>query len=107
MAALTTQDVVRAGLEATYSAVLTAGNTFTNTGVEIIHVANGATAMVVTIVTSGTSDGLAIADRTVSVGSNEDRFIGPWQVAIYGSTITVTVDDQTDGTMAIVKVPPL
>lgn len=106
MAALTVQDIVRAGLEASYSAVLTAGNTFTNDGSRtFIHVVNGSTAMVVTIVTSQTSDGLAVADRTVSVGANEEHFIGPFPVNVYGSTVTVTVDDQTDGTMAVLKVP--
>lgn len=106
MAALTVQNIVRAGLEASYSAVLTAGNTFTNDGQRtFIHVVNGSTAMVVTIATPATADGLAVADRTVSVGANEEHFIGPFPIAVYGTTVTVTVDDQTDGTMAALKVP--
>ena len=106
MTALSVENIVRAGLEASYTAVATAGHTFTNDGKRtVIHVVNGATAMVVTIATPQTSDGLAVADRTVSVGSNEDHFIGPFPVAVYGSTVTVTVDDQSDGTMAVLKVP--
>ncbi len=106
MAVLTVQDIVRAGLQASYTAVA-ASHTFTNDGKDtVLHVVNGATAMTVTIVTSATADTLAIADRTVSVGSNEDHFIGPFPTQWYGTTVTAQFSDIADGTCAAIKIPP-
>ena len=105
MAVLTVQDILRSGLEATYTAV--AAHTFSNDGRHtFLHVVNGATAMIVTVVTDATADGLAIGDRTVSVGASEDRFIGPLPSQWYGATVSITFDDVTDGTVAAIKLPP-
>ncbi len=104
MAVLTVQDIVRAGLQATYTAV--AAHTFVNDGRHtFIHVVNGATAMNVTLVTDATADGLAISDRVVVVGSSEDHFIGPLPSQWYGVTGSLTFSDVTDGTVAVLKLP--
>ena len=105
MAAITVQDVIRAGLQANYTNVA-ASHTFTNDGKDtIIHVVNGATAMTLTVVSTATSDGLAVADRTVSIGSSEEHFVGPFPTATYGSTVTIQFSDITNGTVAALKVP--
>jgi hypothetical protein len=105
MAAITVQNIVRAGLETSYTNVA-ASHTFANDGSRtFVHVVNGATAMVLTIVSSATSDGLAVADRTVSIGSNEEHFCGPWPTATYGTTVTIQFDDTSNGTVAAMKVP--
>lgn len=76
------EDVVRAGLAATYTGSLSTSDTYTfpNDGKTILHVKKtGAGECTVTIVTQSTVDGQAVADRTVSVpATTGDRFIGPF-----------------------------
>lgn len=105
MALVATENIVRTGLEAAYTAVA-ASQTITNDGSRtFIQIVNGVTAMVCTIVTPVTVDTLAVTDRTVSIGANEEHFIGPFPTRTYGATVTITFDDTTDGTIAVLKVP--
>lgn len=104
MALVAQQNIVRTGLEASYTNVA-ASQTFYGGDVIFFHVVNGVTAMIATIVTSVTVDSKAVTDDTVSIGANEDRFIGPWPQKWYGSTVTLTFDDTTDGTVAVLKLP--
>ena len=101
----TVEDIVRGGLEANYNAV-EASSTFVNDGKRtFVHIVNGATSMNIVFVTPNTVDGLAVADRTVAVGSSEEHFVGPFQISVYGTTITMTSDDVANGTIAFLKVP--
>ena len=103
MAAITVQNIVRAGLQGSYTAVA-ASHTFVNDGKDtFIHILNGATAMTLTIVSTATNDTLAVADRTVSIGSSEDHFVGPWPIATYGTTVTIQFSDVSDGTVVALK----
>lgn len=104
--ALTARQVTRAGLQfraADLVAEDAAGNTFTNDGNMWIVIRNdGAAADVVaTIVTSKTVDGLAVADRTISLAANDFVIIAPMDVDTYGSTVTInwagTLTDVTVG----------
>jgi hypothetical protein len=105
--AIAVQSIVRAGLQASYTVLATAHNdSFTNDGKRtFIHVVNGATATTLTVVTPATVDGLAVADRTVSIGSNEEHFVGPFPKDSYGSSVTIQFSDTSDGTVAALKVP--
>jgi hypothetical protein len=101
----TVEDIVRAGLEASYIAV-EASSTFVNDGKRtFVHIVNGAEAMNMGFVTPNTVDGLAVADRAVAVGSSEEHFIGPFPINVYGTTVTMTSDATTNGTIAYLKVP--
>jgi hypothetical protein len=101
----TVENIVRAGLEANYIAV-EASSTFVNDGKRtFVHIVNGAAAMNMDFITPSTVDGLAIADRTVAVGGSEEHFIGPFPINVYGTTVTMTSDDVTNGTIAYLKVP--
>ncbi len=115
---LTVQDIVRTGLEATYSAGDDVNHhSFDNTGENVLlHVKNGATAVVVTISTPNSIDGLALAERTVTVGGTTERMIGPFPNAIYGTidtdpdpdidpAIFVDLDDDTNVTLAAFRLP--
>ena len=105
--AIAVQSMSRSGLQASYTAVATAdGDAFVNDGKRtFVHVVNGATAMTVTFVTPITQDGLAVSDRTVSVGSSEEHFIGPFPTRFYGSNVTVNFSDTTNGTIAVIQLP--
>jgi hypothetical protein len=98
---LPVQEILRSGLTTTYTAagaspLLNVADTFTfqNTGREfIILQKTGATACVVTIDTPGQVDGLAVAQRTVTVPAGTGDALattslviaGPFQPATYNT----------------------
>ena len=84
---LTVQDVERSGLEPSYASANVDGNSFANNGRVILHAKNGSGgAITVTVKTPGTVDGLAVADRTVSVPAGEERMIGVFPPADYNQS---------------------
>jgi hypothetical protein len=93
---LTVQNVVRTGLTPVYSAGDAAnGHSFDNTGENVfLIVINGDAAdKTVTVTTPGTVDGQTIGDLAVVVTASEERVIGPFPNAIYG---TVDTDPDPD-----------
>lgn len=106
MAVLTVQNVVRAGLEATYAAAAAGGDSFPNDGKDTFaHVKNGSGGSIdVTIETPGTVDGLAIADRVVAVPAGEERMIGPFPTATYSNSVGLTYSGVTSLTVAAIRV---
>ena len=110
MAVLTVQSVSRTGLEATYASCAAGGDTFVNSGYELIHIKNGHSgAQTVTVVTPATSYGLAIADVAVEVTAGEERFIGPFPPAVFNGasdTVSLTYSGVTSLTIAVVKLIP-
>ena len=86
---LTVATTVRAGLEATYvSADQANGMEFDNSGEYVIlHIINGnGGTIVVTIPTPVTVDGLSVTDRTISMTTTKEFFIGPFKNSHYGNT---------------------
>lgn len=82
--ALTVQQIVRSGLNPSYASANVDGHSLPNGGTEFVHVKNGGgSSITVTAQTPGTVDGLAIADRTVSVPNGGERIIGPFPRATY------------------------
>lgn len=76
MATRATETIAAAGTEATYHAASETGDKVAAVDGTVLHVKNGSAGSVtVTLVTPGTVDGLAIADREVAVPAGEDRFI--------------------------------
>lgn len=113
-ALLANQKVLSAGLNATYTAATVDGHAFDNAGEDvIIHIKNdGAGAVVLTVQTPMTQDGLDVAERTVSVPASEDRFVGPFRRNVYSkvdSTLNIPVavwidtDTQTSVTYAALQ----
>ena len=107
MATLTVQTISRTGLEPTYGSAAAGGDEFANSGDEFIHIKNGdASSHTLTIETPATVDGLAVADRTVSIPAGEERMVGPFQAATYndsGGLVQLTYDGVTSVTIAIIK----
>lgn len=81
--ALTIQQIVRAGLTPSYGAANVDGHALANGGQEFIHVKTVGTGCTVTIQTPGLVDGQAVADRTIVLGTNTERMIGPFPPNIY------------------------
>lgn len=107
MATLTSQEIVRAGLTATYAACAGGGDEFVNTGDEIIHIKNGAgVTQTVTIVTDATVDGLAVADRAVAILAGTEQIIGPFPTGTYNDAnakVQLTYDAVVTLTIGILK----
>lgn len=109
-AALTVQAVSRLGLEPAYVAAEADGNSFNNTGREMLHVKNGATDVVVTVQVPRTVDGQAVTARTVTVPATEERMIGPFPPSIFnqggalGDVVHVDYDDESNVTVGVIRV---
>ncbi len=112
---LTLQETARDGLEVTYAAGdSTNDHSWDNRNQDvIIHVINGATAVVCTFVTPLSVDGLAVAEQIVTVPASEDRFIGPFRNDLYGQSepdagfakaVFLDMDDDTNVTVAAIKI---
>jgi hypothetical protein len=83
--ALTVQQINRNPLTPTYSSANgSGGNSIPNNDGQIfVIVKTVGTGCVVTVSTPGTVDGLAIADKTYTLGTNAERHIGPFPPNVY------------------------
>lgn len=76
MAVVNVEQVVTAGLAATYAAASAGGDKVVPGESTFLHVKNASVGSInCTIATPGTVDGLAIGDRIVAVPAGADRFI--------------------------------
>jgi hypothetical protein len=103
------EDIVPSGLAATYFSPTTTDQFLVdNDGKIYLHFKkSGAGACNVTIVTPGSVDGLAIADRVVSVpATTGDRFIGPFPRDVYNNGVgqlAFTCSEITGLTCAVLR----
>ena len=89
MATLTAVSMTSAGIIQTLAAAGVGGDEFLNkNGKFVFLIANssGANAYTVTVVTSGTIKGHAIADTAISVGTSETWLSGTFDTGIYNDT---------------------
>lgn len=105
---LTVAAVVKGGVSYAEAAANADGNYFTNTGAEIVLVKNGGgSPITVTVVTQNTSDGLAVADRTVSVAAGGSIALGCWPRTIYNDAnarVQLTYSGVTSVTVKVLSV---
>jgi hypothetical protein len=115
MATLTRQQIVTAGLLATYSSAGVSGDVVDNRdGKTLLHVKNAsAGAITVTITAQDTSTPVAgygdltVSDITVSVGAAAEKFIGPFPRNAYNNSsdqIAVSYSAVTSVTVAAVYI---
>lgn len=104
------ENIVRIGLAAAYDATMNITDTFLvrNTGRMLLHFKkSGAGACIVTIQTPGNVDGLAIAERTVTIpATTGDKFIGPFPPNIYNDVngdVKFTLSEVTGLTVAFME----
>jgi hypothetical protein len=107
--ALTVQEIARTGIVPAYVAGnATDDHEFVNDGKTFLHVKNGGVAPIdVILQTPGTVDGLAVADRTVSVANASEKMIGPFPTTTYnqaGGKVYVDLTVDTSVTLAAFKI---
>lgn len=107
--ALTAQSVTSAGLTPSYAAANVDGHSYQPTAGRLLHVKNGgAGSITVTLPTPGTVDGLAVSDRTVTIGAGAEKLIGVGRGAAYrqdGGVVYVDFSGVTSVTVALFDVP--
>lgn len=104
--ALAPQDSTRNGLALAFTAANVDGHSVLNTGKVLLYVKNGAAAAInVTVQTPGTADdGLAIADKIVSIPATGERVLGPYPPPIYGDDMLVDFSAITTVTIAALRI---
>ena len=114
MATLSTENITEAGLNATYNAASAGGDDVANRPDErlFLHVKNGdASSHTVTVAALSNSldlpqyGSVTKADVSVAIPAGEDRFIGPFPPAAFGSSLTITYDAVTSVTIAAIRLP--
>lgn len=109
--ALTVQEITRNGLSPAYTAANGDGHSVALDGQNrtMIHVVNGdASPNVVTLQTSATVDGEAVADKTVNVPAGEERMIGPFPNQFYrqsDGSVYIDHSNTTSNTIAAFNIP--
>ena len=102
--ALAVQQIIRSGLTPAYTAANVDGHAIANDGERtMLHVKTGDTGLTVTIETPGTVDNLAVADRTIVIGTTSERLIGPFPRSQYNQvdeTINVNFSAVTNCRLA-------
>ena len=109
---LAVQPIVNTGLEPTYTAAdAVDGHEFENDGKTFLHVANGATAVEVTVSANYSREGLTLPDLSVTVSASESRMIGPFDKIVFNQDgadkgkVFVDVDDASNVTLAAIRLP--
>ena len=84
-ATLTVQTVKASGITPTFAAASVSGDACANDGRTFLRIKNssGSNAYTVTVVTPRTVDGIAVADVAVTVGTNAERYVGPFPVETF------------------------
>ncbi len=76
MATVSSQSITTAGVGPDYSAASPGGDRFLPADGTFLHIKNGSgVSVTATLVTPGTIDTLAVADRTVTVPATSERFV--------------------------------
>lgn len=109
MAAITVERVVIAGLEPTFVAAAGGGDTFVNEGKRTFYAIDNASGGAITVTFDGQGVGPASAvafddDVDVSVGAGEVRWVGPFPISRFTSTVAVTYSGVTSLTVAAVQI---
>lgn len=84
-----------------------AGDTWANTGQELLLVDNqNVGTVVLTLDIQATVDGETISDKTVSIATGEFMVLGPFDTAKYSDSsgnMNISFDDETNVSVAVVK----
>jgi hypothetical protein len=107
MAALSTQQVTRAGLNPSYSAAGGSGDTFNPARGVCLHVKNGSGGSInVTVASPRTVHGLAVQSLVVAVPAGGERLIGPFPADVFQDTTgtaAVTYSASASVTVAVLQ----
>lgn len=88
--------VSRVGLADTLAAIDSAGNTFTNTGVEWVEVFNGGgSTTTVSAAYSATTDGQTIPPKSITIAAGARKKFGPFPPGLFGTPVSLSYSGNT------------
>jgi len=106
MATLTPVAPARAANAITGVSAAAGGDDFVNDGKKLVLINNDdADSLTLTITTTKTVDGEAVADKTITVPAGERHLIGPFPPNIYNdgdAKVALSYDDETSVTVAVI-----
>ena len=105
--ALAAQQVVRSGLTPSYTAAHVDGFAIPNDGVTFLHVKTGGTGATVSFPIPNPVDGQTVPAKSVVIGTNTERMIGPFPPGTYnqpGGEVYADFSSITTVTVAAVRV---
>ena len=107
MAALTPVSPSRAANDFSFAAAAAGGDTFANTGKEMVLITNGSgSGITLTIATTITVDGEDVADKEITIGAGETHLLGPWPANLYSDgdgLVSLAYSLETSITVAVIK----
>jgi hypothetical protein len=110
MALLAVTPITKAGIDTAGVAADVAGDTFPNTGKEVLIVKNGsASPITVTLDIKATLDGQAVTDPTVTINAGIEKIIGPFPLGYYNDAngrVSVTYSAVTTVTVKALSLAP-
>lgn len=108
MATLTVVQAVQTGAALALASAAGGGDEFVNTGKEALIVNNGSGAPVdVTLTTPQTVNGLAVADRAVTVAAGAQSVIGPFPKGLYNDAngkVQIAYSSATSVTVGVLRI---
>lgn len=118
MAQITAQAPSETGAALTYTAAGVSGDSFTNTGKEVIHVKNGGgSSITVTVKSRDTAPDVSgygpvsKPDRQVTISAGGDRMIGPFPQKAFNEAstgrVSLTYSSTTSVSAAVIAVRPV
>ncbi len=109
MADITAQTAARSANELTMASAAAGGDTFTNTGIELLLIINGSgSPITLTVTTPQTVDSeadLAVADLAIVIPAGEQHLIGPFPKAHYNNSsdqVSLSYSAVTSVTLAVI-----
>lgn len=110
MAVLSVQQILRTGTGVTFASANSGGDSFPNTGNEVLHVKNGGGSSVTVTINSQAQCSFGFDhDETVSVPAGGEREIGPFPKSRFNDTsdrVNVTYSAVTSVTVAVKQFVP-
>ncbi len=107
MSLLAATTITRAGIDDAGAAAAGGGDEFVNTGIEFVRLNNGdASPITLTVVTTKTIDGKAVADHTAVIPAGGSRVLGPWPKDTYNdanSRVQLTYSGVTSLNVAVLR----
>ena len=98
---ITAAVVIKTGVDGAPAAAAADGNSVGNNGKIFLRFVNAhaSEARTVTFDATQTVDGLAVADRTLSVPALSERVIGPFAPSVFGTTLSWTYSSEANLTV--------
>ena len=107
MATVAAQIVLKTGIQPTFAACSSGGDAFANDGKTLLIIKNAnASSRTLTIISQNTVDGLAVADRAITLVATDDTYITDLDKGVYNDSdglAQLTYSTEVDLTIGVIR----